>query len=485
MSKTEGKLSWATRICYGSGDFYGGASATVIAMLFLFFMTDVVGLRPLAAGFVVFLGRLVDAVTDPLMGRISDRTHSRFGRRSPYFLFGALPAGLSFGMLWIKAGSPDSLFTIIYYAAAYILFSLAFTAVMVPYAALAPELTGDYQERTVLISTRMAFSILGALTAAVLPKTIIDLAPSLSGGYRTMGLVFSVVFVLIWLIMFLYMKDRETASPQHDEQKFLSALVSALKNKAFLPLIGIYLFAFIVNDIMSTNFIYYLTYYIKRPGLYTVIMGSLLIVAVLSLTVYVKMTKHLGKRKTFMIGTGYWIVILTGLFLLPGGVPGPVVIVFAVLLGIGTGVSYAIPWSMLPEVIELDQVVTGQQREGLYSGVMTFLRKLSSSIAILAISFLLEVSGYISSTEGMTIEQPDSAVTAIRLVISILPVLFLTAALYSAWKFPIRFDNFHSIRMFLDGREGKNRRLEPEEIERIEKDLKFMTGKTIRFEENV
>ncbi|MDC7233509.1 MAG: glycoside-pentoside-hexuronide (GPH):cation symporter [Spirochaetales bacterium] len=485
MTSSRNKLSWITKLVYGSGDFYGGASATVIAMLFLFFMTDVVGLRPLAAGFVVFMGRLIDAVTDPLMGRISDRTRSPYGRRSPYFLFASLPVGLSFGMLWIKAGPPESHLTVVYYTAAYILFSLAFTTVMVPYAALAPELTNDYHERTSLISFRMAFSILGALTAAVVPKTLIDRAPSLSQGYVQMGLVFGILFIFIWLNLFFYMKGRESAPVHRDEEKFVPALLSALKNKAFLSLIGIYLFAFIVNDILSTNFIYYLTYYLKKPDLYTVIMGSLLIVAVLSLSAYVSLTKRVGKRKTFMIGTAYWMLILSGLFLLSDTVSSTVVIVFAILLGIGTGVSYAIPWSMLPEVIELDQVVTGKRREGLYSGVMTFLRKLSSSVAVLAISFLLEVSGYISSTESASVEQPDSAILTIRLVISLLPLLCLSVALFSAWKFPIRFNNYHYIRMFLNSRENRDDPITGDKKKMMEENLSLMSGRKICLEENL
>ena len=449
MKKVQG-LRGVTKIVYGTGDFYGGASATIISMLFLFFLTDVIGIRPVYAGIVVFAGRLVDAVTDPLMGRLSDHTRSRFGRRSIYFISSAVPVGLTFFLLWIKIPGEQDLLQVLYYGFAYILFSLAFTSVMVPYAALAPELTPDYHERTSLVSTRMAFSIIGALFAAVFPKMIIDSAAESSSGFITMGLIFAFVFMIIWLNMFLHMKDREIYPVVKDHEPFIKALISTIKNKAFRNLIGMYLFVFIVNDIMSANFIYFLTYYLKKPGLYTIVMGGLLITAVVSLIAYVKLSKALGKRKTFLIGVSYWLTVIIGLFILTPAMPAWSVIVYAVLLGAGLGVAYAIPWAMLPDVIDLDEIISNKRREGLYSGVMTFLRKLSSSIAILGISFILDVSGYISTEGSESITQPESAVLAIRLIITVLPILCLTVAWFNGYRFPIRPHNFSMISEYLN-----------------------------------
>ena len=201
---------------------------------------------------------------------------------------------------------------------------------------------------------------------------------------------------------------------------------------------------------MSANFIYYLTYYIKKPELYTIIMGGLLICAILSLFIYVKLAKKLGKRNTYLIGAGYWIAALSLLVFFKPAIPSAALIVYAVLLGLGTGVSYAIPWSMLPEVIDADEVVSNHRREGIYSGVMTFLRKLSSSIVILGMSYILEISGYISSTAGETAVQPQSAVMAIKYSTAIGPILFLVFALLSAYRFPINRENYKYMRKYLD-----------------------------------
>lgn len=474
------KLSLKTKIIYGTGDFYGGAAATIISMLFLFFLTDVVGMRPLYAGLVVFIGRIVDAVTDPLMGCISDRTESPWGRRNPYFLYFSIPVGIGFGLLWVKVPFQSELLIFSYYSVAYILFSLVFTAVMVPYAALAPELTQNYNERTSLISTRMAFSIIGALIAAVVPKTIIDMADSQSKGFLLVALIFGLIFIFIWLFMFLHMKDKEIYKTKGSSKPFFKALFSTLRNRSFVSLIGIYLFAFIVNDILSVNFIYYLTYYLEKPGIYTTIMGSLLICAALSLIVYVKLTKKWGKRKTFIAGAVYWSVILIFLMVFNKNTPSILIIIYAMFLGLGTGVSYAIPWSMLPDVIDLDEVISRERREGLYSGVMTFLRKLSSSLAILGISFVLELSGYVSTGEGVSAIQPGSAVMAIRLTTSIAPVLCLLVAIYAASRFPIGKENFSYIQSYLDLRKnGKIDNIPKEEHKIMIAELENMTGQKL------
>ncbi|HQQ41325.1 MAG TPA: MFS transporter, partial [Clostridia bacterium] len=143
------KLSMGVKLSYGLGDFYGGASAAIIGLFFLFFLTNVVGISPLVAGSIVLFGRAVDAVTDPLMGSISDHTRSKWGRRVAWFFFGILPVALSYVLMWVVPPFERWL-QVAYYFFAYAFFSCAFTMVMVPYGALPQDLTVDANERTVL-----------------------------------------------------------------------------------------------------------------------------------------------------------------------------------------------------------------------------------------------------------------------------------------------------------------------------------------------
>ncbi len=450
MNKTEKTLSWPVRLAYGVGDFYGGSSVTVISLLYLFFLTNVVGLQPILAGTVMLIGRIADGVVDPLLGALTDRTRTRWGRRSPYFLWMAVPVAIVYILLWtpLKLESQTALF--IWCSVTYVLSVITFSAVMTPYAALAPELTPHYDERTALINTRMAFSIFGGLFGAVVPKMIInafDLNPG--QGYMMMSIVLGVVFSIIWLTIFFVMKGREKVFEHSHSSGIWQSMRSVFQNRSFLALIGIYLFSFLTNDVLSANFIYFLTFYLLKDGLFTPVMGALLVSAALSLLVYTQLSRRFGKRKAYFIGASYWIVVLASLFLLQPSTPTAFVLIVAVLLGLGMGISYAIPWAMLPEVVDVDEVVSGQRQEGVYAGIMTFLRQVSSSLAVFSIGAALQFSGY---NADLAI-QPPTAVNAIRLVTTVIPIFLIALGLGSCWLFPITRENFALIRAYLDKRQ--------------------------------
>lgn len=449
MEKSARSLTWKVRIAYGIGDFYGGSSITIISLLYLFFLTNVVGLQPILAGTVMLIGRIVDGTIDPFLGLLTDRTRSRWGRRSPYFLWMAVPAALIYVLLWTAPTMDSQTGLFIWSVAMYVLSTIVFSTLMTPYAALAPELTPHYDERTVLVNTRMAFSITGALAGATLPKMIIDgFKANPAQGYQMMALVFGIVFTAIWLVMFFVMKGRETTRASSDSVGVYQSLRSVLGNRSFLALIGIYLFSFITNDILSANFIYFLTFYMEKQGMFTLVMGALLVSAAISLPIYIRLSKRLGKRGAYFIGAGFWMVCLAGVLLLTPATPTALIVVLAVLLGLGMGISYAIPWSMLPEVVDVDEVVSGQRQEGLYSGIMTFLRQVSSSLAVFGIGAILQVTGYNADLAV----QPPEAVSAIRLINSVIPILMVALGLVCCWLFPITRQNFNVIRQYLDRR---------------------------------
>jgi len=449
MTKTSQNLSWSVRLAYGVGDFYGGSSVTVVSLLYLFFLTNVVGLQPLLAGTVMLIGRIADGLVDPLLGALTDRTRTRWGRRSPYFLWMALPVAVVYFLLWtpLQLESQTGLF--IWCSLTYVLSVITFSAVMTPYAALAPELTPHYDERTALINTRMAFSIFGGLFGAVVPKLIVDsFKTNPAQGYMLMSIVLGLVFTAIWLMMFFVMRGREKTFEHSNSSGVWESLGSVFKNRSFLALIGIYLFSFLTNDVLSANFIYFLTFYLAKDGLFTAVMGALLVSAALSLPVYTLLSRKFGKRTTYFIGAGYWIIVLASLFLLQPSTPTALVLVIAVMLGLGMGISYAIPWAMLPEVVDVDEVVSGQRQEGVYAGIMTFLRQVSSSLAVFTIGAALQFSGYNADLAV----QPPAAVSAIRLVTTLSPIFLIGLGLLSAWFFPITRENFAVLRNYLDQR---------------------------------
>lgn len=472
MNKSTASLSWPVRLAYGVGDFYGGSSITIISLLYLFFLTNVVGLQPILAGTVMLVGRIVDGTIDPFLGLLTDRTRTRWGRRSPYFLWLALPVAVVYVLLWSPPHLASQTALFVWCTVTYVLSVITFSAVMTPYAALAPELTPHYDDRTVLVNTRMAFSILGGLVGAVLPKTIVDaFNANPAQGYTVMAVLFGVVFGAIWLMMFFVMRCREQPHQASDSAEIWKSLRSVLSNRSFLALIGIYLFSFITNDILSANFIYFLTFYLLRDGLFTAIMGALLISAALSLPVYINISRRLSKRGAYFIGAGYWIGVLASLLLLGPQTPVALILAIAVLLGLGMGISYAIPWAMLPEVVDVDELVSGQRQEGVYAGIMTFLRQVSSSVAVFGIGAILQFTGYNADLAV----QPPQAVSAIRMINTLVPIGTVALGLVCCWLFPITRENFALVREYIDKRR-RNEPLSGEEKQRLHQVIRRVHG---------
>ncbi len=178
-------------------------------VLFAIFMTDVVGLKPVYAAAAIFIGRTWDYINDPLVGFLTDRTRTRWGRRRPFLLFGFIPFGLTFAMMWYRPPTDSQFLLAAYYALAYFLFDTSYTFVTMPYSALTPELTQDYDERTSLTTYRMAFSIFGSLLAFTVPLLIIgSMRPENTGRVFTMGIIFGTACALPLILTFFGTRER-------------------------------------------------------------------------------------------------------------------------------------------------------------------------------------------------------------------------------------------------------------------------------------
>jgi len=166
-------ISLRTKLSYGVGDLGLALTGAMLGLLFAKFLTDTVGLPPAMVAVAVFVGRTWDWVNDPILGYISDRIHTRWGRRRPFLLFGAIPFGLTFMALWWLPPIQSQFWLTVYYTAAFFLFDTLVTIIFIPYIALTPEITDDYDDRTSLTGFRMFFSLLGSLLGTVVPLLIL------------------------------------------------------------------------------------------------------------------------------------------------------------------------------------------------------------------------------------------------------------------------------------------------------------------------
>lgn len=437
------ELKRRKKLIYGAGELFNSTTTVIILMLYLKFLTDVAGLTPILAGVCVVAGKLWDAVSDPLIGSISDRTRSRFGRRRIYFAVFAVPSALAFAAMWLTFDATSQALTVIYYALAYVVFKTLATLLNVPYQALGPELVRGYDERTALVSFRMAFSLFGSILAGVIPNLIVrkyTQAGAPETGHLVVAVLFGGVCAVIWLLLFAAIKepkaDEATAS-KTEHVPFLRSLKIASKNRAFRILIGIYLCAFLAVDTLTAAAKFYVEEFLDDPAMMPVVMGTMLGCALLSLPLYFRLVSATSRKVAFTVGASIWVAgLMIILFFVGPSSPRSVLVFALVLVGVGLAAAFVVPWSALPEVLDLDRLITGRKNEGVYTGVMTFLRKVTTTLALFGISLSLDLSGYVPALEEGS-GQNETVLLTIRIITALVPAALLVLAAIFALKYPI------------------------------------------------
>lgn len=434
------KLSLSTKLAYGAGDAGSGITVTILTFSLMVFFTNVAGLDPRLAGNILAIGKVWDAINDPVVGVLSDRTRSRWGRRRPWMIFGAIPFGIFFFLQWLVpefSSDPETnkigLFW--YYVVISILFNTAFTAVNLPYTALTPELTQDYNERTSLNSFRFAFSIGGSILSLLLGLVIFQVITDPIQQYWVLGAVCAILSVFpiywcVWGTQERYTVDAEPSLP------ILEQLKIVLNNRPFLCVIGIYLFSWLAFQLTATILPYFV---VNRMEMDSFFPAALVVqgVAIVMLFVWSAVSKRQGKRTVYFLGMSVWIVAQAGLFFLE---PGQTVLLYvlAAMAGVGVATAYLVPWSMLPDVIELDELRTGQRREGIFYAFLVFLQKISLFLALWIVGQVLGLSGFKEAIPGQAPPpQSPEAILAIRWMIGPIPTVILISGLVLAYFYPI------------------------------------------------
>jgi GPH family glycoside/pentoside/hexuronide:cation symporter len=445
------KLSLSTKLAYGAGDLGPAITANVGVFFALFFFTNVAGLNPGLAGSILMIGKIWDAVNDPMVGVLSDRTKSPWGRRLPWMLYGAIPFGIFFFLQWIvpRFSANDSandwgLFW--YYVIVAILFNIFYTVVNLPYTALTPELTQDYNERTTLNSFRFTFSIGGSILSLFIALGVFSLLKiERTQQYLVLAGICTVLSVLplfwcVWgirdRVLAFEAKRIETEEPE--SLPIPEQLRIAFSNRPFVYVVGIYLCSWLGVQVTASILPYFVVNWmgLSEPT-FNLVAIAVQGTAIITLFLWSAISQRLGKKAVYFMGMAVWIIAQAGLFFLQPGQVG-LMYFLAVLAGFGVSTAYLIPWSMMPDVIELDELNTGQRREGIFYGFMVFLQKLGLALGLFLVGQALEIAGFIATVPGQPAPtQPDSALLAIRIAIGPLPTLALICGLVLAYFYPI------------------------------------------------
>ena len=440
------KLSWKTKLAYGSGDTGFSLTGTLIGAYLAIFLTDVVGLAPGLVAAAIYIGRTWDFINDPMIGWISDRTRTRWGRRRPFLLFGALPFGLAFILLWWRPPLATAAALTAYYALAHLVFDTASTFVAMPYLALTPELSADYDERTSLTTYRMFFSIFASLLAFTVPLLIIGtLRPENASRVLATGALFGLASAAPLFWVFAGTRERKEYSSAAPP-RLRDSWKSVVSNRPFRLGLGLYVFTWIAVDLVQAIILYFLKYCVRREAQQDLIMGSIFVSAILSLPLWNLLARRWDKRVAFIVGVSFWTAVQLVIVTLGPSTPLAILLVLCVLAGIGVGAAHVLPWSILPDAVEYNEYTTGVRQEGTFYSVVTLAQKVASSVAIPLCLLLLQASGYRPNLA----EQPLSAYLVIRLLMGVLPGLLLALGTLCAARYPLRRKEYARILAFLE-----------------------------------
>ena len=426
-----------TKWIYGSGESVPVVANTVIALYFLYFLTDIVGMSPALAGAIFMIGRSWDAITDPAVGLISDRTKTRWGRRRPYFLIASIPFMLTYGLLWQEVDFSTSL-AFAYYMLMYMLFMTILTVFHVPYISLVTEYSTDYMERASINNYRIFFQLFFGLLAAIVPKIIAD-----ATSYSTMALCVGIFMTIVAILLFVFTKEKPT-NVKVEKFNLWSELKTVFQNRAMRYLLVIYVGCYAAANVIEGFVIYYMKYYLNREVdmsiLFVIVIGT----GILSLPIWLKITNAIGKKHALFIGLAIWTVAQIGWVVVAQSSPSYLVYIIGAVAGVGYGVAHVLPWAMLPDVVDFDEWQFGKKREGIYAGIMTFFMKLANSVAIFLIGLVLEFSGYIANEV-----QTEETMNVIKWTMGAAPGIFVVIALIATWLYPYSREDHEKIRQEL------------------------------------
>lgn len=453
------KLSVLTKLKYGVGDFGMAVVTAMLQFSMLFYYTDVVGVKPGLAGTAMLVGKITwDLINDTLFGYLEDKTKSRWGKRRPYLIFGALPFALSFwGVFSIPKGLGDTAYFFLIIGS-FILFDTFHTLTATAYSAMTAEITEDYNERTSLSTYRMVFSVIGYISGAGVSGVLADIfsksfGVSVAEGWSLVALTFGVLSGISMLIPGLFLKYTPAVESKPSELPPFKSILSTFKNKPFVMYV-------IITSIMSVSFTMVTTmlnYYIahrldmEESGLLIMLamMGTL---AIFLVPCGILMNK-IGKAKAYALGLTIASAALIVVFLLPGG-PNPMIFILAAIAGLGFSAQWVCPHSMIPDVIEYDELMTGERREGVYYGVHATSGKITGALASAACGWGLELGNYVDNLQpGQT--QPEGAVLAIRIMFALVPAFFLLVCVPLLLKYPITKESHAEVMRKLQERRGQ------------------------------
>ena len=442
-------LSVGQKAGWGLADMGVVVFVIVKQLLVLSFLTNYLNVPVGIAGLLTTSVLIFDIITDPIVGYLSDRTNSRWGRRVPWMVIGAVI--LSGGIIGLF-GVPQSFSivgTIIWVGSFFALATVGFTMVAIPYGATAGEMTQDPKERSSMMGFRMAFASVGILVGgAVIPQ----LAGGTREGHFTAAIYIAPIIILsIWGSLWATRQAPRILSPS--ARGFMSTWLLVFKNKPFVVLVCLYGIMTLAIALITAGLPFAAIYLIfdngnsllspasSALGILSLLFACFVLGSILSQAFWVWMSNRLGKVSALIFGLFIYIILLIAIFL---SLPSAEIMIIAMLFiiaGMTNGAYQQIPWAIYPDLMDMTREESGDAIEGAFSAIWLFGQKVANAIAPLILSLILAVFGWKESSSGFTDQIPE-ALGALQNSITILPAFILVLAIIGLFYFSRYLRNY-------------------------------------------
>ena len=465
----EDRIPLVQKLAYACGMLANNLQAAALPAIMVILNLGL-GMDPRYVGLIGFLPRIVDALTDPMMGYISAHTRSRWGRRRPYIFVGAIAAGLVFAGMWQVPRGLGDMFYVWFFFIAFVLFFLTYTVYATPFVAFGYEMTADYNERTRLhafanTAGQFAWISIPWFWAFIASDQFEDTAH----GASVLALGIGAVVVVLGVIPAIFCRERKIAvEVDHDGQAktglkgnmsdFFTGLGLTMQRKPFVKLCAATFLIFGGFQLASTFDLYVIPYYVfggedgpagKLYGTFGTT-TALFTIGVISLTAL--LAKRMGKREAFRL-TITLSIIGYGLKWIGYNRETPyLLLVAAPLVAFGVGSLFTLMGSMISDVCDYDELETGERREGTFGAIYWWMVKIGIALAALVGGFLLDLSGF---NVDLGANQTESALRNIRLFNIVIPMATSALAIVVMWTYEISESRAREIRAQLEARRGK------------------------------
>jgi len=448
MQKNTPDLPLAIQLGWATGELGIAAYIGVTMGYMLFYLTQALDISPVWAGVAIFVPRLWDVITDPVMGAISDQTKSRMGRRRPYLLIGSLSFGVFFTLIFFTPVDAPEITKIIYFTLFYFLTSTAFTIYDVPYSSMGAEMTNDYKARTTLTGFKMMAARIGIVLAVTITPWLLQKGETLAQGFQTMGILFGAFMVITGLISFFTTRDAPRREMPPHKFNIKSEFQAIRQNKPFRILWLIFFMQNLAIGVSSTTLVYFVIFVMKVD---LALIGPMVLTAAVSATIatpgWVLVARHYGKRETYFIGLAIASIMTLPILFITADYLFFLFIIF-LLTGIGDAANQLASNAMVPDTVEVDEAKTGNRREGAIFGAWAFCRKLGMATGAFLVSISLSIFGF-EGGNGTTMIPDETALLGIRITYAVLPCILWICAIIILRKYTLNEREFNKLKTSL------------------------------------